>query len=174
MSSKKPRKKTSTSYAKHLQEFINQYIDETGNQTIDMRHVAAWALRKGLWEPQPEDNIKRLARDLSRAARQDYIEDDDSQPVRRLHAFKIKQGDVQLTFWVTIEDASPAQMRNASQWRRNGILADCIQVDRDLRHYNKHFNPGDPISVELNFGKDVEEKRQPGEYKDSPPPDGDE
>jgi hypothetical protein len=166
-------KRAQSSYTKHLLQFIDQYVAETGEHMIDMRLVAAWAIRKRLWEPQPEDKVKRLARDLSRAARQDYIPDDDDFPVRRLHSHKIKQGDVQLTFWVNIEDATREQMRNSTQWRRNGVLADCIQLDRDVRHYNKHFNPGDPIEVEFNLRPDVEEKRHSGEYRDAPPDDDD-
>jgi hypothetical protein len=121
--------KNQSSYTKHLLQFIDQYVEETGEHTIDMRMVAAWAINNGLWEPQPEDKVKRLARDLSRAARQDYVPDDDGLPVRRLHSYKIKQEDVQLTFWVNMEDATREQMRNATQWRRNGVLADCIQLD---------------------------------------------
>lgn len=60
-------------YVKHLLQFIDQYIAETGQHNIDMRLVAAWAISKGLWHPQPEGKIKRLARDLSRAGRTDTI-----------------------------------------------------------------------------------------------------
>lgn len=162
-----------TSYMKHLLEFIDQYVEETGQTTIDLRLVAAWAISKDLWRPQPEDKIKRLARDLSRAARQDYITDDDDKPVRHKQCYKIKQGDVQLTFWVNIEDATREQMRNATQWRRNGVLADCIQLDRDVRHYNKHFNTDEPIAVEFDLSDDVAEKRHASEYQDAPPDDED-
>jgi hypothetical protein len=166
-------KKGQSSYTKHLLQFLDQYVEETGQHVIDLRLVASWAIRKGLWEPQPEDKIKRLARDLARAARQDYIPDDDDLPVRRKHPYKIKQGDVQLTFWVNIEDATREQMWNSAQWRRNGVLADCIQLDRDVRHYNRHFNPGDPLAVDYNMNPDVQEKRNSPEYKDVPPPDDD-
>jgi hypothetical protein len=172
-SKKKARGRSKSSYTKHLLQFIDQYIADTGIHNIDMRLVAAWAIGKGLWHPQPEDKIKRLARDLSRAARQDYILDDDELPVRHIHAYKVKQGEVQLTFWVMMEEATPSQMRNSAQLRRNGFLSDAIQLDRDVRHYNKHYNPGDPIEVEYNLFPDVDENRHPGEYKDAPPPDDD-
>jgi hypothetical protein len=46
-------------------------------------------------------------------------------------------------------------------------------LDRDVRYFNKNFNPGDPITVDFNMNPDVEEKRHSAEYKDAPPPDHD-
>jgi hypothetical protein len=46
-------------------------------------------------------------------------------------------------------------------------------LDRDVRHYNKHFNPGDALQIDFNLSPDVEEKRHSGEYTDAPPDDDD-
>ena len=172
MSNKKGRRRRPESgYYKQLLALIDQYVDETGSRSaVDLRLVAAWAIQKGLWQPQREDKIKRLAKELSRASRDDYIPDEEEGGfVRQRVAYKVKSGDVQLTFWVMMKDATPMQMRNGAQWRRNGILADCLQLDHDMRYYNKHYNPGDPIQQEFNFNPDVEEKRHPGEYQDRAP-----
>lgn len=158
-------------YQRELQHIIDDYVTETGETVVDMRMVAAWAIRNKRWDQPPADKIKRLSRDLSDAARQEYIVDESGEPVRRRHAWKEKQGEQQLTFWVDIEDATPHQMRMCSQQRRNGIIADCIQLDRDVGYYNRNYNPGDPIPLGFDFTQDVIERKQPTEYPDGPPDD---
>jgi len=68
-----------------------------------------------------------------------------------------------------MEDGTPDQMKLSSQQRRKGIAADVFQADRDLKYYNTHYNPGDPIEADWNFNSDVLERQQPGEYDDTPP-----
>jgi len=152
-----------------MRRFINSYVAETGETTVDLRLVAEWAIRKGLWEPPKINAIRHLARDLSRAARQDYIEDENGEPVRRMHAYTVKCGDQQMTFWVGIESGTPHQIRLSAQQRRNGILLDCFQLERDVRYYNNHHNPGDPVPCCLNFEPDIAEKRMPTDYPEAPP-----
>jgi hypothetical protein len=62
-------------------------------------------------------------------------------------------------------------MRLSTQQRRKGILGDCLQLNRDAKHYNKNFNPGDPLQPSFNFEPDIVEKDQPAEYDDTPPTD---
>lgn len=164
------RKKGPSAYQKKLLQFVDRYIAETGRTTVDMIHVAMWAISNGLWEPRKIDVARQLQRDLSRAARQDYITDDEGEPVRRRHSYKVTSGEKQLTLWVSVEKATPRQMRLSAQARRRGILADCIQVERDLRYYNKNYNPGECIQLSFNFEPDMEERQLPRDYDDSPPP----
>jgi hypothetical protein len=55
------------------------------------------------------------------------------------------------------------------QQRRNGVLADVPQAERDLRYYNRNHNPGEPIQMTWNFDADVQDRDQPSEYDDTPP-----
>jgi len=41
------KKKTKTEY---MQDIINKYIDETKEVEFDLHEIAAWAVRKGLYE----------------------------------------------------------------------------------------------------------------------------
>lgn len=165
---KKPRRQKS-SFDRALLKFIDDYVEETGDLTPQLHHVAAWAINKGLYEPPTHSVIRDLAKLLGRIARQDYIDDENGNPVRRRHAWKEKREGKQLTFWVNIEDATPQQMRMSAQGRRRGILADCVQLDRDVSYYNKHHNPGESIQLTFDFGPDVQERNEPRDYPDAPP-----
>lgn len=110
---------------------------------------------------------------MSAAAREDYIEDDNGEPVRRRHAYKTMTGNGQQTLWVNIEDATPQVMRLCVSLRRRGIQNDVNQLSRDVTHYNKKHNPGNPIQPSFNFTEDVEERGEPTEYVDQPPGDED-
>jgi len=158
-------------YTKELLAIIDLYVEETGDKAYDLHHVAAWAHRKGLFDPQPHDVIKQFAKELARAARQDFIVDENGEPVRQRHAVTIDRGGKQLTFWFKMEDATPANMRLSAQARRRGALADVLQIVRDIKYYNKKYNPGDPIQLDFNYNKDIEERQQPTEYPDAPPAD---
>ncbi|MFO0887553.1 MAG: hypothetical protein U0790_00240 [Isosphaeraceae bacterium] len=165
---KKPRE--SSHYNRQLIKVLDQYIDQTGKTTVDLSEVVDWALSNKLIDYPKADMRKILARNLSRASREEIIQDENGEPVRRRHSYKIVSGETQLTFWVRMEDASPHQMRLSMQQRRKGIANDVFQADRDVNYYNRNHNPGDPITPDWNFNADVEERKQSGEYDDNPPP----
>ena len=98
-----------------------------------------------------------------------YIEDDNGEPVRRRHAYTVKNDGQQVFSWFKIEDATPEKMRLSAQGRRDGSLMDLLQLVRDINFYNKHYNPGDPLEVDANFTPDIAELGMPAEYPDSPP-----
>jgi len=159
-------------YSRQLQRFIDEWRHETGADDVDMRLVAAWAINKGLWQPPRKTAVELLARDLSRAAREDYIEDDEGNPVRKRHAYRVKQGDQQLTIWVDIDTAKPGQMRLSVLQRRLGIVGDCIQLQHDVNYYDSHNKHGAKLpQLSLDFGPDVTERNLPTEYPDAPPED---
>jgi hypothetical protein len=41
---------------------------------------------------------------------------------------------------------------------------DILQLHRDLKYFNKHHNPGDPVQMDFNFNPDVEEHDLPPDY----------
>jgi hypothetical protein len=169
MSERKKSFRALSAYTRQLLDILDAYVAETGNHDVDNNMVAAWAYSKGLLQPQRADVVKQLARALSRAARQDYVEDEKGEPVRVRHPYRILKGEKQEVFWFKIDDTTPEKMRLSSQQRRKGMAADVFQADRDLKYYNKNFNPGDPILLSWNFDPDVAEREQSGEYDDNPP-----
>ena len=167
---KKPR--PLSLYNRQILKYVDEYESEHGvGSAEDLNVVAEWAFQKGDWEPRRRSPAKELARDLARASRQDYIKDEQGEPVRRRHSYPVMRGEIQLTFWMKIENATPEKMRISLQGRRNGALMDVLQADRDRRYYNKHYNPGDPIQLSWNFDLDVDERQYPADYPEEPPQD---
>ncbi len=153
---------------------LDEYITETGISDVDMVTAARWAISKGHIKPEPQDEVRRVARRMARAAREDYIDDENGEPVRVRYPYPIqnKDGEGQLVFrWFKLEDATPEKMRLAAQHKRRGIAAAVFQAERDVAYYNKHYNPGEPIEIDWNLNADVAERQQSGEYDDMPPED---
>jgi hypothetical protein len=162
-------KSVAASRRKRLLRIVDEYIDETGIHDVDLNDVAAWALKTNRVSQSRYDPVKQLRREMQRVSRQDYVEDDNGQPVRRRHSYKIKNGEVQHTLWAKIEEITPRKMRMSAQGRRRSILADVLQLKRDLAFYNLKYNPGDPIQPSFNFDPDSAESELPTEYIDTPP-----
>ena len=55
--------------------------------------------------------------------------------------------------------ATPNQIRQSAQTRRNGALQDVLQIYRDVNHYNKYHNPDEDIEQSFNFDLDIEERQ---------------
>ena len=65
--------------------------------------------------------------------------------------------------YVTAEDAI------VPSTAKGGDRSDAIQIERDRRYFNTHYNPGDAIQMDYNLNTDVEEHFLPAEYPDAPP-----
>jgi hypothetical protein len=137
-----------------------------GVEEIDATTVAEWAYREKLWRPDPIDPIKILARQLSRALRQEYYVDPQGREVRLNHHVSIGRDDgTHSDLWIDHRTAKPQQMHLSFQQRRQGILADCKQEKVDYDSYNDN----NPYKVKLpqmdfDFNKDLEELDQPTTY----------
>jgi hypothetical protein len=170
MKEEKKKVRTPSDYTRRLIEIVAAYSAETSNTDVDLNLAAAWAYSKGLMEPQRMDVIKQMARSLAHACRQDYVEDENGDPVRMRHPYRVKNGEKQQVFWFAMDATTPEKMRMSYQQNRKGLAAEVSQRHRDINHYNKHFNPGDPIVPDWNFNADMAEQEHSGEYDDTPPP----
>lgn len=169
MRAKRRSRKTQSTYHRQLRQMLERYKEETGNDTWQMIDAAKWAIANDLWKAPRYSPEKILARDMQQAARQEYIEDENGDPVRRKHPYRISSGDKYQTRWFNIEEATPDKVKISSSQRRNAIFADVVQAERDLRYYNKNYNTGEEIQMSWNFDADLSEKDQPTDYDDSPP-----
>lgn len=174
MSEKRKRCRSTSQYQRQLLNVIDRYIEATGQTTVDLAAVVMWGRANGELDLPTIDINKILVRALSRASREEYIADENGEPVRRRHAFKVKEGDKQQTFWFKMEDGTRDQMRISGQQRRKGVVADVFQVVRDINYYNKHYNSGEPLEFDWNINLDIAEKAESAEYDDTPPDDEDE
>ena len=78
------------------------------------------------------------------------------------------------TLWPNMENMAPAKFRLSLTSRRNGTVQDALQIERDRRYFNRHYNPGDPIDMEWNITPDIEEHFMPAEYPEEPEAETDE
>lgn len=169
MSSTTRRPKGTDKYTRDLQEFIPEYVAATDDHAWTTTKVAAWAVRNGKWEQRQIAAVRQLARELSRVARQVHITDDDGKPVRKYHPYRLGQDQPML--WAAIDEIEPEQMKESKTMRRNMLAAGCVQLYRDLAHFNKHHNPDQPLLFDPDFSDDIADKQQPGAYNDAPPDD---
>lgn len=148
-----------------LQNTINDYMEATGEQTIDMNKVAAWAIGEGRWKPPEYDPRKMCARELSRAAREEFYTDPQGREVRKKHCYTIVDEQGQHRWlWVDIQTAKPDQIRKSAAARRRSALGDVVQLHTDVSSYNDNNPYGASIQMSFNFDEDIAELGHPEEY----------
>ena len=106
-------------------KIVQQYQDAGQPWPATSPQMAAWAIREGLWKPQPAAMLRQCAEELSRAMREEYYVDPQGRTVRTKHAARIERHGEQMTFWADIRTADPKHMRLAFQQRRQQIVGDC-------------------------------------------------
>jgi hypothetical protein len=142
-----------STYVRQLQRIANDYM-ASGHTVVTAREIAAWAVQNGLWKPRPADVVNQCAEQLSRAMREEYIVDPQGRTVRVKHAARIEQ----LVLWADIRTADPTHMAIAFKQRRQQILGDCRQLERDVASFNENRRPTKPIQIIFDFTKDLEEE----------------
>jgi hypothetical protein len=140
------------------QRMIRQWKEETGKSEVDMREVAKYALAHGWRPPPPVTIIDLVAKELTRAAREELKYDaETAKPYRVWHAYKVEQGDDQLTLWVDIDEAPRGPMLKSLTWRREMMVDDGVQLKRDADHWNRaNLGKSDPINLEFDLSPDIE------------------
>ena len=166
--SKKKTHRPLSHFTKQILAIMDEFAELHGVIEVDPIEAARWAIREGKWEEPREDRVRKLANIMRRAAREDFFEDENGEPVRRRHSYRVLEEPTQKYLWLKMEEMSPGQFRVSAQVRRRGMVAGAVQYVRDVSYFNLHFNPGDPIEVSVDFTDDVAENRQSGEYMDEP------
>ena len=152
-----PRSKTNRTYNEQIQTIVQRYQRDGERWPATARNIAAWAIRKGLWEPRKSAVVDQCADHISRAMREEYITDPQGRRVRAKHAARLKQGEEQLTLWGDIRTASREHMDVAFKQRREQVVGDCRQLKTDVDSYNENVNEADPIQMIFDFTLDLEE-----------------
>jgi hypothetical protein len=143
---------------KELWSVINYYKEETGKEEVDMHEVAEWAMsRQLLRKPNPRTPGDILARELSRAAREEMRHDEAGRAYRANHAVTMYgQNGAQTTFWVDIDKAPRKHIQKSLTQRREQMVGDAVQLSFDALHWNTTHPDEEPIKIELDFTLDVE------------------
>lgn len=150
-----------------MQRLIRLYKDETGEKEVDMHKVAEFAVKKGWSLPRPQNPLDALAKQFSRAAREEIRHDEDTgRPYRANHAVSTMQGNVQLTFWVDIDEAPRRVIHKSLINRREQMVGDGLQLTLDADHWNNINSEEEPIVIPMDFTDDIEwRKNTPEESK---------
>ena len=144
-------------YHEQLRRIANKFLAERGGVPATSMEMAAWAIEKRLWQPQPAALIQQCADEFSRALREEYIKDPQGRKIRAKHvATRQKNGEL-FPLWGDIRTAPREHMEIALQQRRQQIVGDCRQLKTDVDSYNENYNGGEPIQLVLDFTSDVEE-----------------
>ena len=171
------RQKTTRNLNGQLQDIIQKYIDAGFAWPASMKVVAKWACDEELYQKPAPSMVEIAARDLARAARQEYITDVQGRRVRRFHAFRPSGElgeDAQPTLWGEIYTLPPKLMELSLQQRRSGIVGDCKQLKTDADSYNDNNPQGAEIQLSFDFRDDMADLEQPTEYDPGTLPEEDE
>lgn len=151
-------------YSEEMQDIANKYMVSGEPWPASTRVIAGWAIRNGLWAPSRSSMIDECAEQLSRAMREEYIQDPQGRSVRAKHAARRELNGQQHTFWADIRTATREHMELAFQQRRQQILGDCRQLKVDADSFNQNKNHGDPIQMVFDFTLDLEELEAVGRH----------
>lgn len=145
---------------KQLQKLIRLYRIKTGETELDFKKVARFAVAQGDEPPAPQDPMDLLAKQITRAAREDLGKSEATgRPYREYHALPIKSGD-QLSFvYVSIEDATRPQMQRSLNRRREQMVDDAVMLMNDADRWCELNPEADPLQPELDLGFDVQLRR---------------
>lgn len=140
-----------------MQRIIRAFKEITGKKEVDLHEVAAWAVKRGWPLPKPVSPHDRLAKEFAQAAREEVRRDAKTgKPYRANHAVPMLREGQQVFFWVDIDEAPRKHMDKALKLRREQMIGDGLNLTLDADHWNSVHTSEEPIAIELDFGPDVE------------------
>jgi len=147
-------------YNGRMQALFRQYQAAEGIKgptTLD--GVGTWAIRKGLWAPQPRDILRQFTADMSKALREEFYTDPQGRRVRTKHPVRLpkKEQEEQVRLWDDIRRMSREHMETSAQQRRQGIVADCNHLQTDVDSFNDNRSLNNPIQISFDFRADLAE-----------------
>lgn len=134
-------------------EYANDYSPKSAREAVE------WAVEAGKLDLPEIDPLDVLAGQMSRALREEYIEDEYGRRHRVNHAVRVTKDGVQKTFWGIMGFADHGHMQKAFTQRREQIVGDCLQLQVDVEVYNEKTPLEEDIQLVLEFGEDVDERR---------------
>jgi len=147
------------SYNEQLQNVWHEFERTKGFMPATAREACKWGVERGLIQMPELDPFDELAKDMSRALREEYGTDRFGRRYRKNHAVRVTNGGVQHTMWAIMGNAPLDHMRKAFIQRRQQIVGDCVQLDTDVRVYNDLNPEQEAIQIPFDFTPDVEESK---------------
>ena len=144
-------------YFEQLQKAYHRYEAEHDNDPAGTREVVEWAIKIDLMKAPHVDPLAKLADDMSNALRAEYRIDSKGRRYRANYAVRVSQRGIQYTLWHNMDNAPRGFMEKAFSQRRRQVVGDCLQLKTDVDVYNDQHHDDEPIPLELDFTRDVEE-----------------
>jgi hypothetical protein len=155
----------SLTYYEALQKYKYQYFAETKKTTATTRELAAWALASGRWEAPRDLLLEKCREDFAAALRDEEIKDDNGRPVRANQVARIVTNGVQQYLWGDIRNIPRKHLVSAVQVKREQMVGECRQIDRDCEFWNSRHPKDEPVQCHFDFRDDVEEGRYSGKFE---------
>lgn len=139
-------------------DILDRYLSEVNSDPVSLDEVAEWAIREGLFSPEPRD-LKKVCRDAIAQGARAQKRFDGKRWYRAKHSLRTNVGGVQLSLWADIDkNASHGFMQKSIGQRRRSIVDDCFQMKMDADHFNEANPELEPIQPVLDFSEDVDER----------------
>lgn len=139
-----------------MQKIIRKFREESGEASVDMHKVAAYAEAMGWPMPKPRTALERLAEQFSSAAREEVRRDNvTGRPYRVNLAVTTWQGQQQLTLWTDIDEAPRPIAHKSFQQRREQMVGSAVQLTDDVAHWNRVNPEQTGIQMEMDLRDDV-------------------
>lgn len=153
-------------YRDQMINLMNRYIEEVDPDPTGLDGVMDWALREGLYTPEPRDIRKIFREALADSLRQEK-RFDGKRWYRAKHSMRTSIGGVQLNLWADIDkNASLPFMEKSVGQRRRGMVNDAFQLKQDVDHYNEANPDQRQIPLVLDLTDDVAEMEAAGSEGD--------
>ncbi len=139
-------------------EILDRYLDEVNADPVSLDEVADWALREGLYRPEPQD-VRKMCRAAIASGARAQKRFDGKRWYRAKHSVRTNVGGVQMSLWADIDkNASRGFMEKSIGQRRRSVVDDCFQMKMDADHFNEANPDKEPIQPVLDFSDDVNER----------------
>lgn len=132
---------------------------EREKRDLSAHEIAEFLKAEGWPMPQPKDPIDILAKDIASAQREEMIFDEVlGESYNANICYPVDKGEKQLVLWGELDRADRKKVVKNVALRRDQVVGDLVQVEINVRHWNR-INPNETeVQVELDFGPDVEWK----------------
>ena len=140
-----------------LVKYKNQYKKEHSVTDIDVALFIAWLQRKGYQMPSPPTPEQVLAKQIVKALKEETREDPETGETYKVNVSFATDDAGNGVLWVDIDEAPRHKMVKVAKQRNNQIVADAVQLELLLDHWNKHNPEEEPITFDrdLSFAIDL-------------------
>lgn len=172
MKTKKQRIKTG--FEENMCAIFHRWMEEVQNgEAGDLGDCYEYAKENGLYQATKMSERKIFKMEMSRALSRERIPDDDGNPIRRNHVFRVPTDDGQSYLWGELMKMKQDEVTMSLKQRLHGLGNRAVQLDRDKTYYNDKNTHGGHVDLDYDLNLFVQNAKNPTEYPDERP-DGEE